>query len=166
VIEGERYGIAAPDGAQHEAELRRCVADGSAERAPPQISPTAQEPDFPPPWAQPAIVAPPDEVALQVSDSGRYRLPVTINGTLSVPFVLDTGADGVVIPIDVFSVMLRQGTVSADDIKGQVTVTMADGSSRKEPVFHTACRTDQKPHAFRGDKPVSARCFTFAIERD
>jgi clan AA aspartic protease (TIGR02281 family) len=87
----------------------------------------------------PAVAAAPlsqmarTEVALQSSTGGGYYLPVTINQTLWVPFVLDTGASGVQIPFDVYLVMARKGSVSANDARGTVTVSMADGSTHEEP---------------------------------
>jgi clan AA aspartic protease (TIGR02281 family) len=76
-----------------------------------------------------------DEIALEVGEGGGWRLPVLINQSLSVPFVLDTGAFSVQIPADVYSVMQRQGTIKPEDSRGTASVVLADGSTHKEPRF-------------------------------
>jgi hypothetical protein len=43
---------------------------------------------------------------------GVYMLPVRINDTVTVPFVLDSGAAEVSIPNDVFSVLRRSDTIN------------------------------------------------------
>src|SRR6516162_7598430 len=43
---------------------------------------------------------------------GVYMLPVRINDTVTVPFVLDSGAAEVSIPDDVFSVLRRSDTIN------------------------------------------------------
>jgi clan AA aspartic protease (TIGR02281 family) len=75
------------------------------------------------------------EIPLQASDGGSYYLPVTINQTLSVPFLLDTGAEGLQIPFDVYLVLMRKGGVSPSDARGFATVITADGGRHKQPRF-------------------------------
>jgi predicted aspartyl protease len=58
-----------------------------------------------------------------------------VNQTLSVPFALDTGAELVQIPLDVYLVLRRNGTISPSDERGAVIITTADGSSHKQPRF-------------------------------
>src|ERR1700682_100004 len=60
---------------------------------------------------------------------GVYMLPVHINDTVTVPFVLDSGAAEVSIPTDVFSVLRRSETISQSDFIGTGTYTMADGTT-------------------------------------
>ena len=74
------------------------------------------------------------EIALESADGG-WRLPVTVNQTLTVPFVLDTGAQSIQIPSDVYSVLQRQGKISPEDFRGTTPVVMADGSEHKENCF-------------------------------
>lgn len=78
--------------------------------------------------------APRKEIALQ-PDGAALQLRVTINGTLEVPFVLDTGAEEMVIPEDVYSVLERQGTIGPDDATAPITATMADSSEHEMQCF-------------------------------
>jgi len=60
---------------------------------------------------------------------GVYMLPVQLNDTVIVPFVLDSGAAEVSIPADVLSVLRRGGTISDADFIGYGTYTLAGGST-------------------------------------
>ena len=75
------------------------------------------------------------EIPLQASRGGSDYLPVTINQSISVPFALDTGSEPVQIPLDVYLVLMRKGSVSPSDGRDAVTVVNADGSLRKAPRF-------------------------------
>jgi predicted aspartyl protease len=75
------------------------------------------------------------EVTLQATPGGSYYLPVMVNRTLSVPFALDTGSEPVQIPLDVYLVLMRNGSISPSDGRGSVTLINADGSSRKAQRF-------------------------------
>jgi hypothetical protein len=57
-----------------------------------------------------------------VQSGGVYMVPVRINDAVVIPFVLDSGAAEVVIPADVFSVLLRSGTISQSDYKAQANI--------------------------------------------
>ena len=70
-----------------------------------------------------------------VRDSGTYALPVQINGTLTLNFVLDSGASDVSIPSDVFGTLMRSGTVTKADITGKASYTLADGSVKEAITF-------------------------------
>ena len=66
---------------------------------------------------------------------GVYTLPVEMNGVLTLPFILDTGAADVQIPADVALTLIRMGTVrDADFLPGQF-YTLADGTTVKSPRF-------------------------------
>jgi hypothetical protein len=82
---------------------------------------------------QPIEAAPRNE-SLQ-TDGDALQLRVTINGTLEVPFLLDTGAEDMVIPQDVYAVLQRQGTITPDDAQDPITFTMADSSEHKMQCF-------------------------------
>ena len=60
---------------------------------------------------------------------GVYMLPVRINDTVTVPFVLDSGAAEVSIPDDVFSVLRRSDTINQSDFIGTGTYTLAGGTT-------------------------------------
>ena len=75
------------------------------------------------------------EIPLQESPGGSDYLPVRVNRTLSVPFALDTGSEPGQIPLDVYLVLMRNGSISPSDGRGSVTLINADGSSRKARRF-------------------------------
>jgi len=93
--------------------------------------PGAQEPSGPPVRA-PAEAA--DEVPLE-QQGGTFVIPVRINGAITLPFIIDSGAADVQIPADVFSTLIRANTILPGDIVGRQTYRMADGSTREEPRF-------------------------------
>ena len=66
---------------------------------------------------------------------GTYMVPVRINGAMTLPFVLDTGASAVAIPEDVFLTLTRTGTVTTSDFLGTGTVQLADGSEHASRRF-------------------------------
>jgi hypothetical protein len=59
---------------------------------------------------------------------GVYVVPVRVNGTLILPFVIDSGAADVAIPGDVFLTLSRTGTVKPGDFIGRQMYVLADGS--------------------------------------
>lgn len=69
-----------------------------------------------------------DEIPLG-SNGGLYTVPVLINGSVKIPFIVDSGATSVVIPQDVFETLIRSGTVSRSDVLGAARATQADGST-------------------------------------
>jgi uncharacterized protein YecT (DUF1311 family) len=76
-----------------------------------------------------------DEVALVEAD-GVYKVPVVINGVLPLKFVLDSGAADVSLPEDVFSVLLRTGTLTVADYMGVGNYRLGDGSTVKSDRFY------------------------------
>jgi aspartyl protease family protein len=64
-----------------------------------------------------------------VPDGGTFTVPVTINGRLTLNFVVDSGAADVSIPADVVMTLVRTGTITDDDFLGKQTYEMADGST-------------------------------------
>ena len=68
--------------------------------------------------------------SIKLKESGGvYMLPVRINDTVTVPFVLDSGAAEVSIPNDVFSVLKRSDTINQTDFIGTGIYTLADGTT-------------------------------------
>jgi clan AA aspartic protease (TIGR02281 family) len=53
---------------------------------------------------------------------------VRINDTITLPFVLDTGASDLVIPVDVALTLMRAGALKRSDFIGQTSYRMANGS--------------------------------------
>jgi len=69
------------------------------------------------------------------NENGVYKINLNINKSVSLDFVLDSGASVVLIPEDVFSVLVRNGTILKSDIIGKKTFTIADGTSTKLTTF-------------------------------
>jgi clan AA aspartic protease (TIGR02281 family) len=62
-------------------------------------------------------------------EGGAYSVPVRINRTITLNFVVDSGATDVSIPADVVSTLLRTGTIDRSDFIGSQTYRLADGST-------------------------------------
>lgn len=75
-----------------------------------------------------------NEIKLE-DHGGTYTLPVHINGAITIDFVLDSGASDVLIPADVFTTLVRTGTVSEKDLIGKGSSTLADGSQVPSYIF-------------------------------
>jgi hypothetical protein len=70
-----------------------------------------------------------------VRGGGIYMIPVQINGQMTVPFALDSGAAEVAIPQDIFLTLIRTGTIKDSDFVGTGTYVMADGSKHSNKRF-------------------------------
>ena len=68
-------------------------------------------------------------------DSGIFVVPVQINGTMTLDFVIDSGAADVSVPADVVSTLKRAGTIKESDFIGQRTYVLADGSKSRSATF-------------------------------
>jgi len=68
-------------------------------------------------------------------DHGILVVPVEINGFGPLDFVVDSGSADVSVPADVFSTLVRTGTITDSDIIGADTYAMADGSKVQSPTF-------------------------------
>jgi hypothetical protein len=116
VEERERYGIVAPSRDLDEEALRQCGLPYSSGGGPPfqptQLSPPAQRPQ---------------EVAIE-RHGDTYRVPVRINDTITLPFLLDTGASDLVIPADVALTLIRAGALASGDFIGKSRYRLANGS--------------------------------------
>ena len=66
---------------------------------------------------------------LMVSNGGTFKVPVTINGQLTLKFVVDSGASDVSIPADVVVTLVRTETITDADFLDKQTYQMADGST-------------------------------------
>jgi clan AA aspartic protease (TIGR02281 family) len=82
------------------------------------------------------LAAPAFSENIQIEEShGVYMLPVRINDTITIPFVLDSGAGDVSVPEDVFKTLIRTRTVTENDFREPGVYVAADGSKRMEPRF-------------------------------
>ena len=75
-----------------------------------------------------------NEVPLKFVDNV-YKLPVNLNGAITIDFVLDLGASDVSISPDIFLVLYKAGTIKDEDFIGTQTYQFADGSTAKSNVF-------------------------------
>jgi clan AA aspartic protease (TIGR02281 family) len=64
-----------------------------------------------------------------VVDGGTFKVPATINGQLTLKFVVDSGASDVSVPADVVMALLRTETITDTDFIGEQTYRLADGST-------------------------------------
>jgi clan AA aspartic protease (TIGR02281 family) len=68
-------------------------------------------------------------------DGGTFGVPVEINSTLTLDFIVDSGAADVSVPADVFLTLIRTGTIRDSDVTGEQTYVLADGSKSKSITF-------------------------------
>jgi clan AA aspartic protease (TIGR02281 family) len=122
VIVSEHQGID-PATAQREAdhiiEVSRCDLPGPS-------APTEQQ-QATSPLVQSRVSA--QEIPLQ-RKGNEYTVPVRINDTITLPFILDTGATELLIPADVALTLIRTGALSGDDFLGKRVYSMANGSEQ------------------------------------
>jgi hypothetical protein len=70
-----------------------------------------------------------------VHDSGVYSVPVILNGSLALNFVVDSGAADVTISEDIFQMLMATGSIQSKDFQPMQSYTLADGSHIKSKVF-------------------------------
>ena len=70
-----------------------------------------------------------------VRENGVLKVPVQINGAISLKFVVDSGAAEVLIPKDVFLTLIRTETIKEKDFLPGKTFVLADGSKVKSDRF-------------------------------
>jgi len=78
-------------------------------------------------WEELMPVQQANRVPLRKS-GGVYEVPVTINNSLHIHFILDSGAAEVFISPDVATTLLRTGTLGPEDVLPSRTYRLADGS--------------------------------------
>lgn len=88
------------------------------------------------PGESPPIITPSNvsEVPLEQED-GIFVIPVQIDGVITLDFVIDSGATDVQIPEDVFGTLMRAKKILPNYLIGKRKYTLADGSTKEEPVF-------------------------------
>jgi predicted aspartyl protease len=124
VIEArEQYGIVAPSRDADEAALRQCVLSHSSGGQPPIRQIRSNPP-----------VQKSDEVQIERRGDA-YYVPVRINDTITLPFLLDTGASDIVIPADVALTLIRAGALQNGDFIGKSRYRLADGSEAVSDVL-------------------------------
>jgi clan AA aspartic protease (TIGR02281 family) len=66
---------------------------------------------------------------------GVYAVPVLINNSLVLDFMVDSGASDVSIPADVVMTLMRTNTITTSDFLGKKTYTLADGTEVPSETF-------------------------------
>ncbi len=66
---------------------------------------------------------------------GTLVAPVIINAAIKLDFTVDSGAADVTIPADVFSTLVRAGTITRSDMRGSRRYVNATGESREWDTF-------------------------------
>jgi len=67
------------------------------------------------------------EVSLEASHGALY-VPAVVDGSITLKFVVDSGATDVCIPTDVAKTLMRMGKLTRADERGTGTAVLADGS--------------------------------------
>jgi predicted aspartyl protease len=111
------------DAALKELQRRWRVLQGGA------ASPVALAAPEIAPQSTPPTGAPGETVVKLVGEGGTFRVPVTINGQLTLKFTVDSGAADVSLPKDVVMTLVRAGTINDADFLGKETYRLADGST-------------------------------------
>ena len=75
-----------------------------------------------------------EAVALK-QEAGALLVPVVINDSVKLDFVLDSGAAVVTIPADVAMTLIRTGTLTRDDYLGRETFRLADGRTTPSTIL-------------------------------
>jgi gag-polyprotein putative aspartyl protease len=112
----EQYDIVQQSRDLDEDALRQCGLPHSSGGGPP-----FQQTQLSPP------VHGPEEVPIE-KRGDTYRVPVRINDTITLPFLLDTGASDLAIPADVALTLVRAGALASGDFIGKDRYTLANGS--------------------------------------
>lgn len=68
------------------------------------------------------------EIELTKTVSGVFLIQATLNGVVTVPMILDTGASTSTIPLSLFYLLLDLGTITKADLLPPITTVLADGS--------------------------------------
>jgi clan AA aspartic protease (TIGR02281 family) len=75
-----------------------------------------------------------DEIPLR-KQGNSYYVAVSINGFPPMPFVLDTGANSVVLPKELVLTLIRAGTLQQSDLIAPISTRMADNSEFQTVAF-------------------------------
>jgi serine/threonine-protein kinase len=117
--EREKYGIPAPAGESTDDIARSCPPN----RAGTELTP-ASEGMHRGAYEQSSSV---DEVNLE-RRGDTFRVPVRINGVITLPFILDSGASVLTIPADVALTLMRAGALLREDFIGKGRYQLANGT--------------------------------------
>ena len=124
----EAFGIMAPSQETDEDALRSCGLPHSSGGGPP-FQTTPYRSAAMPPSKRDQLISSADEVPIG-RHGNTYTVPVRVNQTITLPFVLDTGATDLVIPADVALTLIRAGALTSNDFIGKSQYSMANGSEQ------------------------------------
>jgi len=68
--------------------------------------------------------------------NGVFAVPVVVNRSIRIPFVLDSGAAEVQLPAEVVLTLIRTGTLSESDFIGRSSYVLANGSTFRSARFN------------------------------
>jgi len=68
-------------------------------------------------------------------ENGVYSINLEINNAIKLDFIFDSGASLVLIPEDVFRVLVRMKKIKKEHMLGVQKFTIADGNTMEKPVF-------------------------------
>jgi clan AA aspartic protease (TIGR02281 family) len=129
VEERERYGIVARSRDLDQDALRRCGLPWSEGGGPPFQTTPYSGGVRTPTADRPQLNSSTDEVKIERRGNS-FRVPVRINETITLPFVLDTGAEELAIPADVALTLIRAGALNGSDFVGKARYSMANGTEQ------------------------------------
>ena len=81
------------------------------------------------------VAAPSEKLIAMQKDGGGYVVPVLIDNTITLNFVVDSGASDVTIPSDVVTTLMRTGALKQSDFLDTQTYVLADGSKVPSRTF-------------------------------
>jgi predicted aspartyl protease len=123
----EAFGIVAPSQNTDEAVLLRCRLGYNG--AGPSTKATPYKTDTEPAFDRAPLNQSTDEVTIK-RHGDTYTVPVRINRTITLPFILDTGAGELAIPADVALTLVRAGALTDGDFVGKGRYSMANGAEQ------------------------------------
>jgi predicted aspartyl protease len=88
-----------------------------------------------PQTSPPASTSTPSLSAPLKREGDTFLVPVLINKAIVLDFVVDSGAGDVTIPQDVFTTLIRTGTIQESDLTGTRTYRLANGPTEALPTF-------------------------------
>jgi clan AA aspartic protease (TIGR02281 family) len=78
--------------------------------------------------------AEPSHIKLSPS-AGTWHVPVEVDGALTAPFMVDSGAAIVVLTADMYARLRSLGAIRDEDLRPPQSFTMADGAVHQWPTF-------------------------------
>ena len=68
-------------------------------------------------------------------ENGIFLIPATLNNSVTVDFIFDSGASEVLVSPEIVGILLKRNTISEEDILEDGFYTIADGSTVKMKRF-------------------------------